>query len=133
MAYFGAMIAALGGHMRAKIRFALIAAPLLLGMGMGTALCDGVSVKIINNGTQDVVVTVYDTSTRPYKEVLTGARINGFTSIPVSMMTDATGRANLAWTATSVDPNDRKCGHASSAGLKDADTVSVYADSECSA
>jgi hypothetical protein len=119
--------------MRGKISFALIAAPLLLGMGMGTALCDGVAVKIINNGTQDVVVTVYDTSSQPYKAVLTNARINGFTSIPVSMTTDATGRANLAWTATTVDPNDRKCGHASNAGLKDADTVSVYANSECSA
>jgi hypothetical protein len=119
--------------MRAKICFALIAAPVLLGMGMGTALSDGVAVKLINNGTQDVVVTVYDTSTQPYKTILTDARINGFTSIPVSMMTDATGRANLSWTATTVDPNDRKCGHATKAGLKDADTVSVYADSECAA
>jgi hypothetical protein len=119
--------------MRAKIRYALIAAPMLLGIGMGTALSDGVAVKIINNGTQDVVVTVYDTSTQPARTVVTDARINGFTSIPVSMMTDATGRANLAWTATSVDPNNRKCGHATSAGLKDADTVSVYADSTCAA
>jgi hypothetical protein len=119
--------------MRAKSQFAVMAAPLLLGVGMSTALCDGVAVKIINNGTQDVVVTIYDTSTQPYRTILTGARINGFTSIPVSMMTDATGRANMAWTATSVDPNDRKCGHATNAGLKDADTVSVYADSECSA
>jgi hypothetical protein len=119
--------------MRTKIHFALMVAPVLLVMGMGAALGDGVSVKIINNGTQDVVVTVYDTSTRPYRTILTNARINGFTSIAVSMMTDSTGRANMAWTATTVDPNDRKCGHASSAGLKDADTVSVYADSECSA
>ena len=119
--------------MRAKICFAFIAAPVLLGMGMGTALCDGVAVKLMNNGTQDVVVSVYDTSTQPARTILTNARINGFTSIPVSMMTDATGRANMAWTATTVDPNDRKCGHATNAGLKDADTVSVYADSECSA
>jgi hypothetical protein len=117
--------------MRAQIHFALVTAPLLLGMSMGTALSDGVAVKIMNNGTQDVVVTIYDTSTRPYKTILTDARINGFTSIPVSMMTDATGRANMAWTATTVDPNDRKCGHATNAGLKDADTVSVYADSAC--
>jgi hypothetical protein len=119
--------------MRAKIQFALIAAPLLLGLSMGTALSDGVAVKVINNGTQDVVVTIYDTSTQPYRTILTDARINGFTSIPVSMMTDATGRANMAWTATTVDPNNRKCGHATNAGLKDADTVSVYADSTCSA
>jgi hypothetical protein len=119
--------------MRAKTCFALIAAPVLLGMGMGTALCDGVAIKLMNNGTQPVVVTVYDTSIQPYKTVLTDARINGFTSIPVSMMTDATGRANMAWTATTVDPNNRKCGHATNAGLKDADTVSVFADSTCGA
>jgi hypothetical protein len=116
--------------MRANDRFALIAGMVLLS-GAATAWADGVQVKITNNGTQDLVVTVYDTSTQPARTILTNARINGFTSIPVSLLTDATGKANVSWTATSVDATNRKCGHATSAGLADAGTVSVSADSAC--
>jgi hypothetical protein len=116
--------------MHANDRFALIASIVFL-MGAATAWADGVQVKITNDGTQDLVVTVYDTSTQPATTILTAARINGFTSIPVSLMTDATGKANVAWTATSVDATDRKCGHATSAGLVDAGTVRVSADSAC--
>jgi hypothetical protein len=124
-------MAADGGKVRANDRIAVTAGLLLL-WGAATAFADGVQVKIANNGTQDLVVTVYDTSTQPAKTILTDARINGFTSISVSLLTDATGKANVAWTATSVDATNRKCGHASSAGLADAGTVSVSAESACS-
>ena len=88
--------------MRARIVAALIvtAIPVLL---TGTALGgEGVQVKITNDGTQDIVVTVYDMNTRPERVVLENARINGFTSVPINAIGDATGRANLSWTATST-------------------------------
>jgi hypothetical protein len=99
----------------------------------GTALGgEGVQVKITNDGTEDILVTVYDMNTQPQKMVLTNARINGFTSVSISLVGDAAGKANLTWTATSVDPASRKCGHAQTAASND-DSVNVHADSSCSA
>ena len=107
--------------------------PLLLVSAVAVGGLNGIDVSITNDGTEDVVVTVYDTSTQPNGLVLSHARINGFTKIPVSLAADDTGRANLAWTAVTVDPQSRKCGHATRAGLTDAALVSVHADSECGA
>jgi hypothetical protein len=103
--------------------------PLLLA---GTALGgEGVEVKITNDGTDDIVVTVYDMNISPGRVVLTNAHINGFTSVPVTLIADASGKANLAWTATSTDPTFPKCGHANTVVGNDA-SVSVRADSSCS-
>jgi hypothetical protein len=107
----------------------LVCLPLLLA---GTVLADdGIDVKITNDGTEDIVVTVYDMNTSPSKVVLINARINGFTSVPISVIADATGRANVSWTATSVDHTSPKCGHAA-AVVENAASVSVHADSTCS-
>jgi len=112
-----------------KARLILGCVPLLLA---GSVLADdGVDVKITNDGTEDIVVTVYDMSTNPGKAVLINARINGFTSVPISVIADSTGRANVSWTATSVDHASPKCGHAA-AVVENAATVSVHADSTCS-
>jgi hypothetical protein len=103
--------------------------PLLLA---GTALGgEGVEIKITNDGTEDIIVTVYDMSTTPGTVVLTNAHINGFTSVPVTLVADATGKANLAWTATNTDPAFPKCGHANTVVSNNA-SVSVHADSTCS-
>jgi hypothetical protein len=97
-----------------------------------SVLGQGVEVKIINNGTEDIVVTVYDRTTNPARAVLTNQRINGFTSVPISLTGDATGKANLSWTATSADAASPKCGHADTI-VNNADSVDVRADSSCSA
>jgi hypothetical protein len=94
---------------------------------------NGVDVTITNDGTEDVVVTVYDTSTQPNSVVLAHERINGFTRIPVSLSADDSGRGNLAWTAVTVDPRSRKCGHEDKVGLSDSASVDVHADAECNA
>jgi hypothetical protein len=110
----------------AKVRLILGCLPLLLA---STAFA-GVDVKITNDGTQDIVVTVYDMSTSPQRVVLTNARINGFTSVPISVVADATGRANLSWTATSTDPVFPKCGHEDTV-VSNSASVKVHADSSC--
>jgi hypothetical protein len=118
--------------MRSPMKAVLILSclPLLLA---GTALGgEGVEVKITNDGTEDIVVTVYDMNTNPKKVVLTNARINGFTSVPISLIGDANGKGNLSWTATSTDPEFPKCGHATSM-VSNAGSVSVHADSICGA
>jgi hypothetical protein len=78
--------------MRARTNTVLILVflPLLL---FGTALGgEGVEVKITNDGTTDILVTVYDMNTVPKRLVLTNTRINGFTSVPVSLVGDASAR-----------------------------------------
>jgi hypothetical protein len=96
---------------------------------------NGVDVTIANDGTEDVVVTLYDKSAQPNGQsdavVFARERINGFTKIPVSLAADESGRANLTWTAVSADPQSQKCGHATRVGLTDSALVTVHADSEC--
>jgi hypothetical protein len=110
----------------------LAALPLILVSAAAVGGLNGVDVVISNDSTDDVVVTVYDTSTHPSSVLLASERINGFTKIPVALSVDENGRGNVAWTAVSVDPRSRKCGHASSSGLTDSQAVTVRADSECS-
>jgi hypothetical protein len=121
-----------GFQMRGTIKAALIVAlPLLM---IGTALGgEGVQVKITNDGTQDIVVTVYDMNAQPQRILLQNARINGFTSVPVSAIADASGRANLSWTATSADTKSMKCGHDDTRGIDNDAAVNVHADSSCNA
>lgn len=106
-------------------------APLLL-VGTTAMGGDGVSVTVTNDSVDPIVVTVYDTSVSPSAVVLSHARINGFTSIPVSVMPDATGRANVSWTAVSTDANERRCGHEEGVALGDSSSLTVHADSSCS-
>jgi hypothetical protein len=104
---------------------------LLLASAAALGGLNGVDVTIANDGTDDVVVTVYDTSTQPNTVILAHERINGFTRVPISLSTDDSGRGNIAWTAVTADPNSRKCGHAASQGLTDSASIAVRADSTC--
>jgi hypothetical protein len=118
------------GNIRAALIFSGCATLALAGPALGG---EGVQVKITNDGTEDIVVTVYDMNASPRKIVLQNARINGFTSVPITAIGDATGRANISWTATSADANSAKCGHADTLGLDNDSAVNVHADSTCSA
>lgn len=109
----------------------LCSVPLLMVSAAAVGGLNGVDVTITNDGTQDLMVTVYDTSTRPASVVLSGERINGFTRIPVSLAPDENGFGNLAWTAVSIDWGKRRCGHAVKQGLTDSASIHVRADSEC--
>ena len=106
--------------------------PLILVSAAAVGGLNGVDVVIANDSTDDVMVTVYDTSTHPNSVLLASERINGFTKIPVALSADETGHGNVAWTAVSVDPRSRRCGHAASNGLTDSQAVSVHVDSDCS-
>jgi hypothetical protein len=96
-------------------------------------VADGVQVKISNETTQDLIVTVYDLSAQPQKVLLQNSHINGFTSVVVNAIGDATGRANLSWSATNSDALSPKCGHGEVRGLANNSTTTVQADSTCSA
>jgi hypothetical protein len=118
----------MAAHRSGASRF--IAWPLLLwgALALGG---DGVNLKLTNDGIQDIFVTVHDVSSTPALTVVEHQRLNGFTSIPVSVSADGSGRANLEWTAISVDSHDQKCGHATKSGLAEGASVNVHVDSDC--
>jgi hypothetical protein len=111
-----------------KVGLILALAFLINGTALGG---EGVQVKITNDGTQDIVVTVYDMNADPHRILLQNARINGFTSVPVAAIADATGRANLSWTATSTDATSKMCGQADTLGVADDSAVNVRVDASC--
>jgi hypothetical protein len=107
-------------------------APALLFCAGGTALAQGgVSVRVLNDTPDNLVVTLYDRSTRPPQPVVSGEIINGNASISVSITADASGRGHLSWTATTVGRDMRRCGHREKRGVNDGDTIRVYANHRC--
>jgi len=118
--------------MRLNVRTAIVlsAIPLLCaGAALGG---EGVQVKITNDGTKDIVVTVYDMNTRTPRVVLENERINGFTSVPINVIGDTAGRAIISLTATSSDGISPECGRGKRVELSDSSSLSVHADSSCS-
>jgi hypothetical protein len=105
---------------------------LLLTLTGVTALGDDlVSLKISNDGTDDILVTVYDMNAEPPGAVIVRQRISGFAWIPVSVTTGRAGFGHIRWTATSAVPGQRRCGQRDTRGLGNDDSVSVFADSPC--
>jgi len=123
----------MGSQIRAMLIKAVVilsAVPLLLA---GTALRgEGVAVTLTNDGAEAILVTVYDRSTNPQRVVLNNMRVNGFTSVPISLVADPTGKANLSWTAVSAESLSPKCGHEDTV-VGNASAVNVHVDSSCSA
>jgi hypothetical protein len=94
---------------------------------------EGVQVKITNDGTQDIMVTVYDRNAATGHIVMQGIRINGFTSVPLTVVADASGKANLSWTAIGADTASPKCGYGDVLGIADDSSLSVHVDAGCDA
>ena len=118
-------------RMRSPVRAAVIlscVALLLAGSALGGG---GIATKITNDSTDDILVTVYDHSMMPRQVVLTNERINGFASVPITLVGDGTGRAQVSWTATSIDSVQGRCGHGD-AVVSNGGTVNVHADASCS-
>ena len=112
------------------ISVATLSGVLALAIGSTAFGDEGVEVRVTNDGTSDLVVTVYDLNTRPKRVVLENAHINGFTNVTINVVGDASGRAKLAWTATSVDSASPRCGH-DTVVLGDTAALNVHADSSC--
>jgi hypothetical protein len=103
----------------------------LLWNGASALADSGVPITITNDGTSDIVVTVYDLNASPRRVVVPGERINGFSSIPISVTPGQDGTGHVAWTATAVDANSHLCGHENRQGLQSAESVHVHADMTC--
>ncbi len=108
-----------------------VIAALLAG---GTALADdGVPLKITNDGTTDILVTVYDLNASPRRVVVASQRINGFSTVAISVTAGADGMGHVSWTATTVDSDSRLCGRADRQNLANDAEIHVHADTSCTA
>jgi hypothetical protein len=91
----------------------------------------GVTIHIANDTTDNLIVSLYDRNVRHHPTVLSGEEINGNASISITITADASGQGHLSWTARTLDPDMRRCGHQDSPGLNDGATVHVHADGRC--
>jgi hypothetical protein len=117
--------------MRSFKRITLIGA---LGLWVSTAVVagdGGLTITISNDGTSNILVTVYDLNTDPAQKILANQLINGFATVAVSVSADASGHGHLSWSAITQDRDMRQCGHRDKPDLNDGDTVHVSADGDC--
>jgi hypothetical protein len=92
---------------------------------------DMVSLKISNDDTDDILVTVYDMNAEPPGAVIIRQRINGFAWIPVSVTAGRAGFGHVWWTATTAVAGQHRCGQRDTRGLGNDDSVPVFANSPC--
>jgi hypothetical protein len=112
---------------------------LLLGCAMLAFACSpataggAVTVHILNDTVDNLIVNLYDRNLSRKRPVLSGQIMNGNTSISVSITADASGQGHLSWTAATVDADMRRCGRHDDPALNDGDTVRVHASRHCPA
>src|SRR5260221_5636161 len=87
----------LRGPMRTNIQAVILLSLSLMTMLLTTAARadDTVSIRIYNDGADNMVVTVYDMNAQPPGAILASQRINGFAWIPVSVTADEAGRRSI--------------------------------------
>ena len=88
-------------------------------------------ITIVNDSSDNVLVTIYDRSTSPPQQILAARPIYGNASLTVSISADGGGKGHLSWTAMSIDRDMRRCAAKELSNLHDGDSVNVYADNDC--
>jgi hypothetical protein len=118
-----------------RIAPSFIAAALLAGVSAFAApraSADArVTLHIANGGTDSLIVSLYDRNLRRRQQVLSGQIINGNASISITISADAKGQGHLYWSAMTLDPGMRRCGHEDKRGVNDGGTVQVSAEGAC--
>lgn len=109
----------------------VIAGLALMLSAANTAIGDTVTIRVYNDGSDDIVATVYDLNAQPPGVAIANQRISGFAWIPVLVTAGASGFAHVRWTATAADASFRRCGHQDRRGLANDASVRVFADSRC--
>jgi hypothetical protein len=97
-----------------------------------TVRADGtITIHLANDGTDNLVVTLYDRNVRHRQLVLSGQIIYGNSSISTSITADSSAQGHLTWRAMSTDRDMPRCGHRDVLHVDDSSTVHVKADSAC--
>jgi hypothetical protein len=116
--------------MRAVIRILLACAASMLA-GVLAFAGSGLTVKINNDSTDTILVSVYDLNANGPQRVLSNEVINGNASVAVPIAADDQGQGHVSWRARTSDTDMRMCGRGDAGNLKDGDTVPVHADAAC--
>ncbi len=124
--------------MRQPMRYSRKGASILVVAGSllsaGAALgSDGLSVKVTNDTSTSVVVTVIDMNANPEQAVIANETIYGFASLSIRVSPDASGYGHIRWTATSGSAGSRICGHKERERLSAESVVHVFANGSCGA
>ena len=114
-------------------RIPAAALAMLLCAGSTALAQGGVTIRVLNDTPDNLIVTLYDRSAHPPQPVVSGEIIDGNASISVSITADASGQGHLSWTAATVGRDMRRCGHRGKRAVNDGDTIRVFADHRCTA
>ena len=109
----------------------ICAAVALIGAAGVAIAGDGMSIRVLNDSPDNLIVTLVDRSVQPPQTVLSGEVINGNASISASIGTDASGHGRLSWTATTVDRDMRRCGSRVKRSVEEGATIHVSANHRC--
>jgi hypothetical protein len=101
---------------------------ILAGVALGS---DGIAVKVTNDTSSNVIVTVIDMNENPEQALISNQTIYGFASLSIRVSPDASGYGHIRWTATSGDAGSRTCGHKESDRLGADSIVHVSANNSC--
>jgi hypothetical protein len=112
------------------IRATLAATCMVAGVALGS---DGISVKVTNDTSNNVVVTVIDMNDNPEQVLVSNQTIYGFASLSIRVSPDASGYGHIRWTATSGSAGSRACGHKERDQLSAESIVHVSAGDSCDA
>ncbi|MGA8574278.1 MAG: hypothetical protein WB609_01145 [Candidatus Cybelea sp.] len=63
-----------------------------------------IQIQVLNDDTDDALVTMVDNNTSPANTVLNNQRINGGQNVAnIAIQEDGSGNGNVSWTSTSID------------------------------
>lgn len=92
---------------------------------------DPVMIRMYNDDTDDIVLSVYDMNAQPPEAVIANRRINGFAWIPITVTAGAVGKGHLKWIARTADSGFRRCGYQEVHGVANDALVYVSVNSSC--
>jgi hypothetical protein len=104
---------------------------LMLLASAETVADDPVMIRVYNDDTDDIVLSVYDMNAQPPEAVVANQRINGFAWIPIFVTAGAVGKGHVKWVARTVDPNFHRCGYQEMRGVANDALVYVSVNSSC--
>jgi hypothetical protein len=92
---------------------------------------DTVQLRLYNDGSDSIVVTVYDLNARSAGPAAVSERINGFAWIPLMVNAGADGNGHIVWTARNDDEASLRCGQREMHALGEDQWVRISLDSNC--
>src|ERR1700732_1923458 len=103
--------------MRTLRRPVAILALSLMDLAANAAMADTMTIKLLNDGPDALIATVYDMNAQPPEVATVNQRISGFSWVPVLVTAGPRGNAHVKWIARNADPAFPRCGHRERRGL----------------